>query len=370
MPSQNLANSAAKLKTWTISKAMPLWAARAQLPDGSWVEHLTLDGKADMQAERRWRILARQVYVYAQASAAGWYDGAHVAKTTHSRMMETGYVHRVGMNGAVNTNMQDLYDHAFYLLSHASLYKLTGDAKYLAHAEAILTWLHTDMTHAHGGWAEYLGAPQNENRRQNPHMHIFEASLYLYGITQNPAHLSYAHKVFGLFEVYFFNPKTHTIREFFSPDWTPLPAPLGTTAEPGHAAEWVWLLRQYEMASSIDCSAYANALYDRLHRNTEYFLNDEEDETGDIRRESKRLWVQTEFIKAHLAQAERGVSGSADMAAAVIDGLFETYLTPDGLWNDQLNACEVNMAATIPVSTFYHILCMAIETERVAALLN
>jgi len=366
-----LEQNALRLKNWTIDKALPIWAQRAQLEDGSWAEHLSLDGTADMAAERRWRVLARQVYVYAQAAHLDWYDGQAVAQSTHARMMQTGYVHRVGMDGAINNDMQDLYDHAFYLLSHASLYQLTKEPKYLKLAEDILAWLERDMAHEHGGWAEYLGAAHlgtatSETRRQNPHMHIFEASLYLYNITQDPAHLAYAHKVFELFKAHFFNPKTQTIREFFAPDWTPVPAPLGTSAEPGHAAEWVWLLHQYEKASGIDTAHYANQLYMGLHKSADYFLNDEEDETGAIRRESKRLWVQTELIKAHLAQAEHGYIGSADMAAALIDGLFETYLTPEGLWQDQLNACNINMAKTIPVSTFYHILCMAAEAQRVA----
>ena len=367
MSNTALKQSAARLKDWTIRAALPIWAKRAHLADGSWVEHLNLDGTADMQAERRWRVLARQIYVYAHAASLGWYEGANIAQTTHARMMETGYVHRVSMDGKVNNDMQDLYDHAFYLLAHASLYKLTKDPKYLTLAEVILAWLERDMAHKNGGWGEYKGAPNTEPRRQNPHMHIFEASLYLYSITQNSDHLSYAHKVFKLFEARFFNAKTHTIREFFTPNWTPLPSPLGTSAEPGHAAEWVWLLAQYEMASGVNTAAYASALYTRFHQNSAYFLNDEEDESGEIRRQSKRLWVQTELIKAHLAQAERGQAGSADMAAALIDGLFETYLTPEGLWQDQLNACGVNMAKTIPVSTFYHIICMAAEAERISS---
>ena len=99
-----------------------------------------------------------------------------------------------------------------------------------------------------------------------------------------------------------------------------------------------------------------------------YFLNDEEDVNGRIRRETRRLWVQTEVIKAHLTMAENGVAGSADMAAAFIDGLFETYLKPDGTWCDQTNACGGEIATTIPVSTFYHIACMAFEAERVSEL--
>jgi len=200
MSGHSLNLSVKRLKSWAVSQALPIWAERAQLSDGSWVEHLNLDGTPDMSAERRWRVLARQVYVYAQAAAAEWFDGQDIAQNTQRRMMETGYVHRVAMDGTINNPTQDLYDHAFYLLSQASLYKLTREPQYLQQAETILAWLDHEMSHPKGGWTEYAGAPPDEIRRQNPHMHIFEASLYLYGITQNPTHLAYAHKVFALFE--------------------------------------------------------------------------------------------------------------------------------------------------------------------------
>ena len=358
--------SAQRLKSWTIDKALPIWAARGQFADGSWAEHLWLSGQVDDQAQRRWRVLARQIYVYAQAAQTGWYDGLKIAQSTHKAMMQLGYIHRAAINGQVMDTKRDLYDHAFYLLAHTSLYKLTGQDQYLQQAEAILTFLDQDMAHKNGGWAEYACAAPDALRRQNPHMHIFEASLYLYGATRDQNHLGYAHKIYDLFTAHFFNRKTATIREFFTKDWRALGAPLGTSAEPGHAAEWVWLLWQYQKASGVNTNDYSTALYNGLHKNTAYFLNDEEDETGMTRRETKRLWVQTELIKAHLAQAERGVIGCADMAAALMDGLFGLYLTPDGLWHDQINACGINVAKTIPASTFYHILCMAVEAERVA----
>jgi len=74
-----LQNSAEHLKQWCVEKALPYWADHAQRDDKSWVEHLKLDGTPDLKAERRWRVLARQVYVYAKSSSLEWYDGAEVA---------------------------------------------------------------------------------------------------------------------------------------------------------------------------------------------------------------------------------------------------------------------------------------------------
>jgi len=120
-----LQNSAEHLKQWCVEKALPYWADHAQRDDKSWVEHLKLDGTPDLKAERRWRVLARQVYVYAKSSSLEWYDGAEVAISTYEKMKSLGYVHRVSAAGDITNPTRDLYDHAFYLLAASSLYELT-----------------------------------------------------------------------------------------------------------------------------------------------------------------------------------------------------------------------------------------------------
>lgn len=359
-----LHHSAARLRHWCIEKALPLWAERAQKPDGSWVEHLHLDGTADIEAERRWRVLARQIYVYAKAGSLRWFDGQNIAVKTYKRFKATGYVHRVSANGTISNTMRDLYDHAFYVLAASSLYGLTKDRKYLDDAEALLDWINATLSHPLEGWRESDQVGNKAIRRQNPHMHMLEASLFLFDVTGDPKHLKPAQNIFELFKAHFFH--EGRISEFFEADWTLLSGSKGQTSEPGHAVEWVWLLGQYHNATGQDVRAYQDSLYKMALRERGWFLNDEEDKSGLIRQETKRLWVQTEVIKAHLAMAERGVPGARDMAAATIDALFPTYLTPEGLWHDQINACGTNIAKTIPVSTFYHILCMAAESQRIA----
>ena len=361
-----LENSAKRMRNWVIDKALPLWAERAQHKSGRWVEHLHLDGTPDLSAELRWRVLARQIYVYAEATRWNWYDGTQIARQTYDHMRKTGYVQRVKADGTVTERRRDLYDHAFFLLASTSLYRLTKDPKYLAAVDEICVTLDTEFTHPAGGWKE---TPRGAlPRRQNPHMHLLEAFLYLYNETRDPKHLAYADHIIGLFKNHFFDPKNHVVREFFNEDWRYVAGEKGTTAEPGHAMEWIWLLCRYEFSSGRKTQYWREALYARALKERGYFLNDEEDVSGGIRRETRRLWVQTEVIKAHLTMAENNVAGSADMAAAFIDGLFETYLKADGTWCDQTNACGGEIAKTIPVSTFYHIACMAFEAERVSEL--
>lgn len=332
--------------------------------DNSWVEHLHLNGEPDLTAERRWRVLARQVYVYAKAAHLGWYDGLKVAEDTYKKMKQVGWVHRVSHSEVITNDMRDLYDHAFYILAASSLYEVTKNPTYLNDADALLAWIDTDLTHPLRGWKETNVVSFSHERRQNPHMHLLEASLALYKATHNPKHLGYAKTVFSLFEDYFFD--DGTISEFFESDWRLTPGHIGQTAEPGHAMEWIWLLGQYSLATGVDVKDYQKALYRRSLSARGWHLYDEETKSGDVRRETTRLWVQTEVIKAHLAMAEADVPGARDMAAATIDALFPTFLTNDGLWNDQINACDHNIAKTIPISTFYHIICMAAESERIS----
>ncbi|MEM9600331.1 MAG: AGE family epimerase/isomerase [Pseudomonadota bacterium] len=359
-----LRQSAQRLGAW-MAMALPLWADRAQLSDGSWVEHLQLDGTPDYDAERRWRVIGRQAVAYAQATLAGWHDGTQTARRSFDVYWSQGWtgthmVHRIAGDGTVSDGRHDLYDHAFALLACARMLQLTGDAVYRDRARDVTDYL---ARHAHpsGGWHE--GAIKPSPRRQNPHMHLLEASLALYEATGSVDDLSIADAVITLFDDHFH--QEGLIREFFTHDWSADPA-LGDQVEPGHAVEWVWLLRRYEMATGRDRSAARVQLYDRAFRQRLGRLYDAERRDGTIDRQTTRLWVQTEAVKAHLAMADTGHPGADGMAAASIDALFGSFLRQDGLWNDQLNACDAVISQTIPVSTLYHIVGMAVEADRLS----
>ncbi|MDA0676121.1 MAG: AGE family epimerase/isomerase, partial [Proteobacteria bacterium] len=89
---------------------------------------------------------------------------------------------------------------------------------------------------------------------------------------------------------------------------------------------------------------------------------------GAVRQDSKRLWVQTEALKAHLAMAE---SGSDDQAMAraerTLASIFAGYLaTGHGVWQDHLRRDGTGFAKTAPASSFYHLYLAFSEYRRVA----
>lgn len=374
-----LQTQARALKDWTIDAALPFWAHNGRDGQGGFYEDLHLGGSANVEAVRRVRVQSRQIFVYAQAARLEWYDGTAIANQTYSFLEQygyrrdgqnditDGYAHRIGPDYLVVDGSRDFYDHAFHLLGAASLAALP-EAEYAKDARArcndILGFVDVELEAENDGWLE--GKPSSLPRRQNPHMHYFEACMTLYQLTNDARHLGPVHHIYSLFERYFFDPQNAVISEFFNEDWSLLSGELGQIAEPGHAAEWVWLLGQYEKLTGVSTAKYAAALYEKAFIGGPIFLNDEEDKSGRTRRASKRLWVQTEVIRAHLAMMERGHPKAEAQAVRAIELFREHYLNDDGSWVDQLDANGQPCAKTIPVSTFYHVMGMVIEAVKLA----
>ena len=185
-----LAQQSARLEEWCRDAALPFWATQARDFDGGWYEHLKLDKSPDADAIRRLRVQARQVYVYALADRLGWYDrGREVAETTFDFMVEKGYepdgkpgfIHLLEPKCTVHDPRRDFYDHAFYLLACANI----GER---GNKIAREVWALIDSwKSSHGGWGE--GIPAKLPRRQNPHMHLFEASMAYYELSGNKSWL-------------------------------------------------------------------------------------------------------------------------------------------------------------------------------------
>ena len=375
-----LARASARARDWTAQIALPFWAETAQAGDGGFCEELSPSLQPNWLAVRRLRVQARQVYTYAHAHELGWMNGLPIAKNTLNFMInrgfmpdeQHGFIHLLNPGLNVKDARRDLYDHAFYLLALAWYGRVSKQDLAFALADSLIAVLDETLKADNGGWYEGLplSDPRNALRRQNPHMHLLEAFMALYEATGADKYLQRARTIYQLFTYHFFDQQTGTITEFFHRDWRAAKGAKGQSVEPGHGAEWVWLLSEYERLSGVNTEAYAAQLYDRILINTGVFLNDEERKDGSPVRRSKRLWVQTELVRAHLAQARRGQSGSYSLAAAVLDGIFDHYLDSRGVWTDQLGEQNLPVHGPIPTSSFYHIFGMIAASCESAGLLQ
>jgi mannose/cellobiose epimerase-like protein (N-acyl-D-glucosamine 2-epimerase family) len=365
----------AKLKLRMINHAFPLWSKEGwDRTTGGFVERLDQEGRADRLAPRRVRVQARQIYCFAKAAQMGWYpDGREIALKGLEHLLtkakapdgRPGFVHILAPDGAVLDPLRDTYDHAFVLLALATAYTLDRDAQVRSEIDELLSFLDTQLRSAYGGFLE--GCPAYMPRRQNPHMHLFEAMIALFDATHESVFQNRAGDIFALFIANLYDKQKRVLGEYFEDDWSKI-KPI--SVEPGHQAEWVWLLKGFERITGCPTGSFRAELLETALRYCDEAtgcLIDEGDAEGRIRRHTRRLWPQTEMAKAWIAQAEAGEAGAADQARAALTRLDRHYLSHPvaGGWYDQFDRDGSSLVAEIPASSFYHVLCAAVEAEQV-----
>jgi mannose/cellobiose epimerase-like protein (N-acyl-D-glucosamine 2-epimerase family) len=383
--------AAEQIRTWLAGHALPLWShAGLDTEQGGFTEALTLDGKPLFDRDKRLRVQARQVYVYSHAHLLGWTPpaggpsaldaaahGFRFMTENHWHEPGGGFVFSVRRDGAPADARIEAYEQAFVLFACAWYHRASGDPKALAWADRTMAFLDSALADpAHGGYFENPG--RGLPRRQNPHMHLLEALLAMHAATGAPDWLARADTIVELFRTRFFDSATGTLGEFFGPDWSAAPGTEGRIVEPGHHFEWCWLLYQYGRARGIDISDLAGALYRFAEdRGTDHDAGpaaglgfDAVLRGGDIHDSDKRLWVQTEAIKAQLACIEAaGSAGDPDASArlaALLERLFTLYLAVGhGNWQDHLDRGGRGFAESAPASSFYHLFLALTEVLRV-----
>jgi mannose-6-phosphate isomerase len=364
-------------RRWLQEAALPLWASAGwDQRRGGFHERLNLEGTPDRAANRRLRVQARQIYVYSHAFVLGWFDGKKLALEALEAMLRLywspdgrpGFVHLIDSQGNVADALRDCYDHMFVLLALAWAVRMSGDAQIHALIKDIISFIDEHLTAADGSFVE--GVPARLPRRQNPHMHGLEAMLALKDTVEHPQALARARRIHDMLGEKFLDEESCTIGEYFTEAWVPLPGPSGEIVEPGHLAEWVWLLRRYEAAtgappSSLPSRLLASAL--RWRDPATGFLIDEAARGGRVTRGSRRLWPQTELAKAWIGEAEAGQPEAAPQAGAILAALASHYLDKPfvGGWIDQFDAAGQPISGYVPASTLYHLFCAIAEADRV-----
>lgn len=367
----DLKAAASEFKSWFIVDALPLWSTTAINPQtGASYERLLSNGQPDLECNMRVRVQARQIFVFCLAHELGWIkDAEQIVENLEAFLQKygrhasgKGYVHLLDADNKVVDDKQDLYDHAFHMLANLWRYRVFKKQDALAEAEAIYAFIDEKFSSDFGGWRE--GDYVFNQRRQNPHMHLFETFIAGYEATHDKVWLDRAASMFSLFEKHFFDHKHGVLLEYFNDDWSPLDGKEGSLIEPGHMMEWVWLLRNYSRLSGVDVDNYANTLYAYVlskGMSESGLLYDELLLDGSINKGSKRCWPMTELIKASIVQADVGKSQCEEIAVKAMQDLKNNYLraSTKGAYIDQLNAEDGVIADVAPASTLYHLIVTA-----------
>lgn len=377
-----IAVSAAHLTGWARKHALPFWATVGyDAQNDRFEEQLTIAGERMRDGPIRLMVQARQIHVYALAARRGWYEPALPLVERAFRSMQRDFHRRDGLDGwafsimrdgKVADPIRDLYAHAFVLLAIASYVEATGKSDALTLADETLAFLDNNfLAPRSGGYVEAVPLRAG-HRRQNPHMHLFEALLALWECSQQSRYLERAEELFVLLKSRFFQSGSGALIEYFDDGLRPAAGLDGTVVEPGHHYEWCWLLRRFEGATGRqDPGSLVDALYTHADRNgfdPEGLIVDEIFADGTPKTQSRRLWPMTEAIKCNLVEGARGRAGCLDKAAVLAGLLSARFLEPalQGGWVDRLDADGRLISDSVPASSLYHVMGAIDELHRVA----
>jgi mannose-6-phosphate isomerase len=368
----------ARASAWLLEECFPFWADRAAHPRGGFRERLALDGRPIDDDVSRVRVQARQTYVFSRAALLGW--SPDTARTLVQIGVESllgpcrrkdnlfGRLVRPGV-GLIDPQ-PELYDNAFGLLALAWAARALDAPELIEEADAVLDALDRTRAHPAGGYHET--SPPRLPRRQNPHMHLFEACLALYEASGAGRHRLRAARLLELFEMRFLDHVTGQVRELFDDELIPVRGADGDLVEPGHMFEWVALLDAHRRMMGGEPRPYTGRLYaaalDGLDQDGFAPLS--------VRRRSgpvdasRRTWAQTEALRAHLASAAAGDVSASLRADRLLDAIFEAHLdpAPPGAWIDHRLADGRPCVDSITAATGYHLVgafCELIESRGV-----
>ncbi|WP_459674487.1 AGE family epimerase/isomerase [Acidisoma sp. 7E03] len=368
--------------TWLRDTAWPFWLARGidHAAGGRPVgfhEFIALEDLSCSAEFRRLRVVTRQSFVFAEALREGFTPAAAALDLgldylrRHAFDPDGGYHWRFDLRGGVIDPKRDLYDHAFVLLALAAAMQARPDPVLRDEALALDRYLQKAFPHPAGGYGESL--PPSLPRRQNPHMHLLEACLAATEAFGRDPFLTRAESLIDLFLTRLFQPSEGALAEYFDEGLVPHREHGRFAVEPGHHAEWIWLLHWHEslcrqhgrsVPPALDAAMRALTRFnDRfgIHPETGALV-DVLWSDGSVASAGQRLWPQTERLKAELLR--RDPEESRILAAYAV---LQQHIAPapPGLWMEQRREDGSFAAMPAPASSLYHLTSAYVTAARI-----
>jgi mannose-6-phosphate isomerase len=365
---------------WLRYQAWPLWLEHGiDRPRRAF--HESLD-PASLQCRaqfRRLRVQARQTYVFSKAARHGTPGAAEAVALGldflrgPARLPDAGYARRFDLDNRPIDRTRDLYDHAFVLLAFAAAAEVVGADHVRGDAVALVDDITTNFAHSAGGYRESI--PSTHPRRQNPHMHLFEALLAATDAFGGDVFFAHARELADLMVERLLQPGEGALPEYFDEELTPLREAGRFAVEPGHHYEWIWLIERYRACAAArgmpvrpDLTSVADSLFEFTERwgvspASHLVLNGIWSD-GAVADGGFRLWPQTERLKV-VARRRRTVPDRAEQALGALDRHL-AGVRP-GLWIERMDAGGQVVAEAVPATSLYH-LTGALTDDAVTAL--
>lgn len=377
-----------RVRRWVDTSFVTLAETACDRRHGGFVERFDWSGAPIDPGFKRVRVSGRQTYVFVHA-AIGDMPGTREAAARGAEFLkgkclrpDRQFASRLTTSGEIVDGTADLYDIAFGLFALAWWHRLSADAQAVEIADHSLDHLLGAMRSPSG--RGFLAREDDVGpHQQNPHMHLFEAVIFLSAFTPSRKAPELAAELFELVITSLYQSATGTLPEFFDANWQPDARCGPIRVEPGHHYEWVWLLSRYgALTGDHDALSIADRLFafaqEHGHDPATGLVVDAVDPLGNMLANDLRLWPNTEYLKAQVAMRERHGQGPGfddEAVAANLGRIFRYFLTPQargsasalapGLWIDYLKAPTLLPKCDhVPASALYHIIFGFSEVMR------
>lgn len=364
-----------RLFDWARLQALPVWSTLGQDENGVFVEALKLDGR-QVSSNRRARVQARQIHVFAEAGRNGWAGPWRRAVTKGLESLKKDYLRTDGLmrtmltpSGEALDDAAHIYDQAFLMFALASAKRAGLDEDGALEAQAVHVRDRLRLQ------ADALGAQVEEGDypyQSNAHMHLLEACLTWEQAGGDEVWSQWASQLVNLARSVFIDPEAGFLREYFSADWKAAEGEIGRRVEPGHQFEWAWLLCRYarqradEKIMAVAKRLYACGMVGVSDR--ERVALDAIGDDGVVLSQRARMWPQTEWLKAALILAEVSDDGERQQylsEASLATQAIWRYLTPEGLWRDKFLSDQGDFIdEPAPASTLYHLFGALLQRQE------
>ena len=345
---------------------------------GGLFETLDSQGKNGPENFRRVMVHGRQLFVFSRWSGlTGDKTFERMANNIFAYLITNfwdvdheGWYSRVTVDGKPLDLTKDLYAHAFVLFGLVHYAEYIGKRDAEPWIRKTIRVLQEHFLRSDGSYKEkmnrcFLDKTDNQ-RSQNPHMHLLEAALALSKCYEGNQYSSLVKSLLTLFCETFLDKKKLIIREYLNRNFNPNKE-IGHIIEPGHHYEWAWLLNW--TAETLDQPELKGLGARILSQSLEFGWDTEFEGVFDqinakdvtILKSSKRLWPVLELIKALCVYPSEQ---NFIYLRNCLETVLEHYLKETGTWVEHYTQNWQVLSDKMPVSSAYHLGMACLELEK------
>lgn len=372
---------------WFYEDFLPGWIERTRDPNGFGFYDLLDEHAQPLQKNRRTLLAqARLLFTFSHLALTSgneaFREAAVVAKDALPAFLKAPgcYSRARNANKQPTDNAEDnlamSYDQTFVILGLSTWGKLNPTDNVQHELEACWSAIETHLTDLKTGLLlehDNLAEPTNPNappRAQNPHMHLYEAALQAYEMTEDSVWLERAMQMRSKGIEFFYDQSTGSIIEFIAPDLSSLNNVTGQRREIGHQCEWAWLLyREAELDGDANVRDIADTLlafadkhgyaqngamkgaaYDAVAFDQSWYEN------------QFLLWPQTEAIKTYAIK--KHLPDGADKGRHLMQLVFQKYFANQAAFVNQVDNNGIPVWSEALSRLLYHLVLALTEGDR------